>query len=52
MSANWPELDFTAWDNNKELYFAAIQSGLECNYEPMKSLVKQVLHDSEKDASE
>ena len=47
LQANWPELDFTAWDNKKEMYFSAIQAGMECNYEPLKLLVMQVLHDSE-----
>ena len=42
-----PCKDFTAWDNKKEMYFSAIQAGMECNYEPLKLLVMQVLHDSE-----
>jgi len=45
LQAGWPDLDFTAWDQNKAAYFSAIQSGLD-NYEPMKRLVTQVLRDS------
>ena len=32
---------------NTEGYFMAIQAGLDCNYEPMKALVKQALLDSQ-----
>jgi len=42
MQAGRPELDFSLWDEQKERYFSAIQSGLD-DYEPMKALVKQVL---------
>ena len=42
MQAGKPELDFSAWDEQKESYFSAIQAGLD-DYEPMKALVKQVL---------
>ena len=52
LQANKPELDFSAWDKNKADYFAAIQAGMDCNYEPIKALVKQVLLDSESVASE
>ncbi len=45
LQAGLPELDFSAWDSNKQAYFAAIQSGLD-DYEPMKQLVRQVLHES------
>lgn len=46
LQANWPELDFTSLDNKKEMYISAIQAGLECNYEPLKLLIMQVLRDS------
>lgn len=36
-------LDYTSWDQNKNVYFAAIQQGLDMNYEPIKSLVKQAI---------
>lgn len=51
LQANWPELDFTALDNKKEMYISAIQAGLECNYEPLKLLIMQVLRDSKNAAS-
>jgi cell filamentation protein len=47
LQAGWPELDFSAWDAASEDYFAAIRAGMDCNYEPLKALVKQVLNDSE-----
>ncbi len=43
--AGWPHLDFTHWDAHKPGYFAAIQAGMTA-YEPMKSLVKQVLRET------
>ena len=45
LQAGWPELDFSAWDRNKQAYFSAIQSGLD-DYAPMKQLVRQVLRES------
>ena len=51
LQAGKPELDFSSWDAERDSYFAAIQQGLDCNYEPMKQLVRQVLHESEKGAS-
>jgi len=51
LQARKPELDFSAWDADRETYFAAIRFGLACNYEPMKQLVRQVLRDSEKGLS-
>jgi cell filamentation protein len=47
LQANCPELDFSILDGNRDQYFAAIQSGMDCNYEPMKELIRQVLHESE-----
>jgi hypothetical protein len=40
-----PELDFSIWDEQKDRYFSAIQAGLD-DYEPIKELVRQVLHDA------
>ncbi len=48
LQAGKPELDFSAWDANREMYFTAIQQGLASDYEPMKQLVRQVLYESEK----
>ena len=42
LQAGWPQLDYTAWDENKTDYFKAIQAGLD-DYEPMKEMVRQVL---------
>ena len=33
-------LDYSAWDADKEGYFAAIQAGLSGDYAPMKRLVE------------
>lgn len=49
LQAGQPILDFTIMDKQKERYFAAIQAGLD-NYEPMKELFRQVLHDSVQNA--
>ena len=48
LQAGKPELDFSAWDAKREMYFTAIQQGLASDYEPMKQLVRQVLYESEK----
>ncbi|MEJ2424659.1 MAG: Fic family protein [Candidatus Thiodiazotropha sp.] len=45
MQAGRPELDFSIWDEQKDRYFSAIQAGLD-DYEPIKELVRQVLHDA------
>ena len=42
LQAGCPQLDYTAWDENKTDYFKAIQAGLD-DYEPMKEIVRQVL---------
>lgn len=36
-------LDYSSWEKNKAAYVAAIQKGLECDYEPMKYWVSQAL---------
>lgn len=46
LQAGWPELDFSFWYKASEDYFSAIRAGMDCDYEPLKILVKQVLHDS------
>ncbi len=42
LQAGWPQLDYTAWDENKTDYFNAIQAGLS-DYDPMKEMVRLVL---------
>ena len=51
MQAGKPELDFTLWDEQKNRYFSAIQSGLD-DYEPMKALVRLVLPDVSRNAGD
>jgi len=46
LQAGRPMLDFSIMDSNKRHYFSAIQAGLD-NYEPMKSLFRQVLQMAE-----
>lgn len=48
LQAGYPELDFSVLDKYKDKYFKAIQIGLNCNYEPLKQLFRQVLQNSEK----
>lgn len=36
-------LDYSAWEANRDPYFAAINQGLNCNYEPMKHWVRLAL---------
>jgi cell filamentation protein len=50
MQAGKPEINFANWGEHKEVYFAAIQAGLD-DYEPMKTLVRQVLHGGGKHAA-
>ncbi len=45
LQANFPMLDFSYIDNNKDEYFLAIGAGLD-NEKPMKAIFKQVLYDS------
>ena len=51
LQAGQPLLDFTYMDNNKDLYFSAVQAGLD-NIEPMKNVFRQVLHDSQQNVSD
>lgn len=52
LQAGNPELDFSLLDDKRDSYFTAIQMGLDCNYQPMKTLFKQVLQDSQRAALE
>ena len=45
LQAGRGQLDYTPWDDRKTDYLAAIQAGMT-NYEPMKGLVRQVLHET------
>ncbi|NLC37378.1 MAG: cell filamentation protein Fic [Alcaligenaceae bacterium] len=36
-------LDYSLWEQNKAAYVAAIQKGMECDYEPMKYWVSRAL---------
>jgi cell filamentation protein len=47
MQAKHPLLNFSSiTGENREAYFTAVQAGLDCNYEPMKEIFKQVLSQS------
>ncbi len=50
LQAGEPLLDFSYIDNNKELYFSAVQAGLD-NDEPMKNVFRQVLRDSKENVT-
>ena len=43
VQAGYVPLDYSSWERNKEAYFAAINQGLKCNYEPMEYWVRQAL---------
>lgn len=43
LQAGKPELDFTAWDADRENYFLSIHAGMACDYEPIKWFVRQAL---------
>ncbi|MEJ1354453.1 MAG: Fic family protein [Candidatus Sedimenticola sp. (ex Thyasira tokunagai)] len=51
MQAGKPELDFSPWDEQRERYFSAIQTGLD-NDGPMRELVRLVLSDASRSADE
>lgn len=36
-------LDYSAWEQQKDAYFAAINQGLNCNYAPMEHWVRRAL---------
>ncbi len=39
VQAGFQPLDYSSWDDNKNEYFAAIQQGVDMNYEPMEKWV-------------
>lgn len=43
VQAGYVPLDYSRWERNREAYFAAINQGLNCNYEPMEYWVRQAL---------
>lgn len=43
VQAGYVPLDYSSWERNREAYFAAINQGLNCNYEPMEYWVRQAL---------
>ena len=49
LQAGQPMLDFSVMDEQKENYFSAVQAGLD-NYEPMKAIFRQVLHETQQNA--
>lgn len=49
LQAGQSVLDFSYLENNKSEYFAAIQAGLD-NVEPMKSIFRQVLRETQQNA--
>jgi hypothetical protein len=51
LQADWPSLDFSAWDADKTGYIAAIQAGLD-DYAPMIEAVRRVLRDSSRCAAD
>jgi len=46
LQAGQPMLDFSVMDNKKDQYLSAIQAGLD-DYEPMKAIFRQVLHETQ-----
>lgn len=43
VQAGRPPLDYSSWEASKDAYFAAINQGLNCNYEPMEYWVRYAL---------
>lgn len=43
VQAGRPPLDYSSWEASKDAYFAAINQGLNCNYEPMEHWVRHAL---------
>jgi len=48
---NAEEMDYNVLEKSRDAYFAAIKFGLNRNYEPLKTLIRQVLLDSAKNVS-
>lgn len=46
LQAGQPKLDFSVMDEKKAEYFSTIQAGVD-NYEPMKAIFRQVLHETQ-----
>jgi len=46
VQAGFQPLDYSSWDENKNEYFAAIQQGVNMNYEPMKEWVGRALEEN------
>jgi cell filamentation protein len=44
VQAGYGTLDYGAWDKNREAYFAAIQQGLNCNYQPMMGWIERAFN--------
>jgi cell filamentation protein len=51
LQADFPMLDFSYMDKDKEGYFLAVQAGLD-NDKPMQAMFRQVLHDSQQSAGD
>lgn len=49
VQAGFEPLDYELWDNNKDFYFAAIQAGLQGDYQHVERLVRDVLEQQEED---
>jgi len=43
LQAEFQPLDYSCWDQDKDIYFAAIQAGMSMNYQPMIDLVRRAV---------
>jgi cell filamentation protein len=43
LQAGFPILRFSLMDEQRERYFAAVQAGLDLNYEPMRGLFAEII---------
>lgn len=50
LQAGQPMLDFSYLDKYKQKYYAAVQAGLD-DYEPMKTIFRRVLHETQQNVS-
>ena len=46
LQAGLPLLDFSAMNEQKENYFAAVQAGLSRNYKPMEVMFSEIIENS------
>ncbi|MCU7928718.1 MAG: Fic family protein [Candidatus Thiodiazotropha sp. (ex Dulcina madagascariensis)] len=47
LQADLPVLDFSLISEAKKMdYFAAVQTGMDCNYEPMERLLAEIIESS------